>query len=93
MNHKCECGSSEPLYAKGLCRKCWNKKYYESHKEKAKKYYEKYHIQHPEKRKELKNKNYQRETCEIIKQISKREDPEHLTTEFIKKIVKVDCKR
>ena len=101
------CGETKPIdQFRGKnhkCRKCdslINKKWKENNKESMDIYRQKWiennpekikvYIPHPRKTKEEKIKI---ETCEILKEHKEimKDDPERLTTSFLKKIIHVDC--
>jgi len=77
------CGTKEH-FAKGLCRKCYqntrNKKIFEERPDIKAKSFENWH-----------NKCI----CKILKKHHEqlKDDPEHLSTEFLQKIIGIKCKR
>ena len=74
------------LHKNELYYRTYSKEYYNSHKTEC---IEKACLNHIKR-----GGNGKKATCNIIKQHheSMKDDPEHLTTEFIKKLIKVDCK-
>lgn len=105
----CEQCGKEEIYAKGLCVSCYKKQYYKNNKELYKVQHVRYIEKHPEKkeeslskfiesinRKELKEaKSLKKQTCKILKEHAKemQDDPEHLTTEFMQKLIGIKCKK
>lgn len=87
MDGLCNCGRPSDPGKGGLCAACYNRKYYHAHKENCLK---SHNLSMAKRAKDGKR----RSACSIIKQHheSMKDDPEHLTTEFIKKFIKVDCK-
>lgn len=92
----CEiCG--EPQHAKGLCRNCYEHKLRDENPEKYKADHAAWNAawrnRNPDKVKAAEAKTARVRTCRIIKrhEAEMSDDPEALTTEFIKNMIGIEC--
>ena len=88
----CEiCG--EPQHAKGLCKNCYERKRRGENPEKYKADHAAWRAENPDKVKASEAKTALKRTCRIIKrhEAEMSDDPEALTTDFIKNMIGIDC--
>ena len=88
----CEiCG--KPHHAKGLCRNCYERKRREENPEKDSVNRAAWRAKNPDKVKASEIKSALKRTCRIIKrhEAEMSDDPEALTTDFIKNMIGIDC--
>lgn len=81
MNNICVvCGKKEIQY-KGMCSSCYNRRHYKQ-----------YCATHPEYHERYKSRNY---VCNTLKKhaAEMKDDPEHLTTEFLQDLIGIKCKK
>ena len=88
-----ECGEDRKHKAKGMCHMCYKKKRYHEIRYKKNKDELDKRKDSVDKLNNLERQPFKKQTCDLVKKHHEdlKDDPESLSTDFLKKLINVEC--